>query len=173
MSKSLTVKPNNASRTAIEFPHMHNLLEEMERLTRRISERAFNLFQQRGGSDGRDWDDWFKAESEVLKAVPIEISESPDSYTIRAEVPGFKIGELSIQADSNRVYIHGKAESKKETSEKGAVTYSEVTAKEVARRVELPSAIDSTKVTAQLNEGILELTLPKMEPPKTIEIKVA
>jgi HSP20 family molecular chaperone IbpA len=55
--------------------------------TNAIAQRTFGLFQQRGGADGRDLEDWFRAESELLKPVPIEISESNDTYTIRAEVP--------------------------------------------------------------------------------------
>jgi hypothetical protein len=31
----------------------------------RISQRAYELYLQRGGSDGRDWDDWLEAEREL------------------------------------------------------------------------------------------------------------
>jgi len=34
---------------------------------REIARRAYELYQQRGGADGADWDDWFRAESQLLQ----------------------------------------------------------------------------------------------------------
>lgn len=173
MPTTLTVHPGKSSKTAVQFPHLHNLFEDMERLTDRISKRAFSLFQQRGGGEGRDWDDWLKAESEVLKAVPVEIVESDQSFSIRAEVPGFKAEELTVQVESNGVYIRGRSESRNEEKGKGVVTYSEVFSNEIARHIELPAIIDASKSEAKLSDGVLELTLPKSASPKAIDSKVA
>ena len=173
MSTSITVKPNTTSRTMIEFPPTRNIFEDFEALTNAIAQRAFGLFQQRGGADCGDLEDWFRAESELLKPVPIEISESNDTYTIRAEVPGFDAKDLSVRAEGNSVYIHGKSEQKKEEKKGKDVKYSEVYASELSRRIDLPSAIDPDKVSAHLATGVLELTLPKAAPPKKIEVKAA
>ncbi len=110
MPTSLAVKPG---KTTIEFPQVRNLFQELEGLTDKLAKRAFGLFRERGSFDGRDLDDWFQAESELLKAVPIEISEPIDSYTIRAEVPGFAAKDLTIQAEPNSIYIHGKMSGRK------------------------------------------------------------
>ena len=157
----------------IEFPQTQNLFEELDALTRRVAERAFRLFEDRGRLTGRDMDDWFRAESELLKPVLIEISESDESYVIRAEVPGFDAKDLSVQIEPTSICIHGKREEKKEEKKGKEVRYSEVSAMEVARRIDLPASINAEKVSAQLTNGILELTLPKAAPAKTIEIKVA
>jgi HSP20 family protein len=173
MPTSLSIQPKTSGRTLIEFPPVRGLFEDMESLTNKIAQRAFELFQQRGAFDGGDWSDWFQAESELLKATPIEISEADDSFILRAEVPGFDAKEINVQVEPNSIYIHGKVEHKKE-SEKGAeVKYSEVSAREIARRVDLPRTINPEKATAILNNGILELKLPKTAPPKTIEVKAA
>lgn len=173
MPTSLTVEPKTSGRTLIEFPPVRSLFENMESLTDKIAQRAFELFQQRGAFDGQDWNDWFQAESDLLKAVPIEIREAEDNFSIRAEVPGFEPKEISVQAEPNSIYIHGKVERKKE-SEKGAeVKYSEVCAKEISRRVDLPRTINPEKATAILSNGVLELKLPKAAPPKTVEVKAA
>lgn len=173
MPTALSVKPSASGRTTIEFPQSHNFFEDMEALTRRIAQRAFGLFQERGASDGRDWDDWFIAESELLKPVPIEMGESDDAYTIRAEVPGFDAKDLTVRAEPNSIYIHGKVEQKKEEKKEKEIKYSEVSAKELSRRIDLPSSINPEKASAQLTKGVLELTLPKAEPPKKLEVKVA
>ena len=42
------------------------LFEEMEKTFEEIRRRAFGLFEQRGALPGRDLDDWFRAERELL-----------------------------------------------------------------------------------------------------------
>jgi HSP20 family protein len=101
------------------------------------------------------------------------MSESDDTYNIRAEVPGFDAKDLTIQAEPNSIYIHGKAEEKKEEKAGKEIKYSEVSANELSRRIDLPSSINPEKASAQLTKGVLELTLPKAAPPKKLEVKVA
>ncbi len=173
MPTSLTVRPSTSGRTAIEFPLVRNFFTDMEAITNRIAQRAFSLFQERGAFDGMDWDDWFRAETELLKPVPIEMSETADSYTIRAEVPGFDVKDLTVQAEPNSIYIHGKTEKKKEEKKGEEIKYSEVSANELARRIDLPTSINPEKASAQLTNGVLELTLPKADSPKKLEVKVA
>jgi len=173
MSISLAVRPIATGRTTIAFPQISNIIEDFDALSNAIAQRAFGFFQQRGGGNGLDRDDWLRAESELLKPVPIEMSETKDSYTIHAEVPGFDAKDLTIQAEPNCICIHGKKEQKKEEKTGKEVTYSEVTANELYRRIDMPSSINSDKVSAHLVNGVLELTLPKAAPPKSIEVKAA
>lgn len=174
MSTALAHKPDISNKTAIQFPLTLNFLDELEALSRETARRAFALFQQRDYADGRDLDDWLRAESEILRPVPIEMSESDDSYTIRAEVPGFNANNLTVQADSNSVYIRGKAEQKKEEKKGGGhIKYTEFSTTELCRRIALPNSINPEKIAARLTNGVLEITLPKAAPPKTIEVKAA
>lgn len=173
MSTSPITQPSTTTRTAIAFPRTRNIFEDMEALSKEISQRAFSLFQQRGGFDGQDLNDWLRAESDILKSVPIEMSESKDGFIVRAEVPGFEAKEISVQADPNSIYIHGKSEHKKEEKKGEEIRYSEVSANEFCRRVDLPGTVAPEKISARLANGILELNLPKAVVPKTIEIKVA
>ncbi len=98
MSSVLATKPNMSSKTTIQFPQTVNFLDELEALSRETARRAFNLFQQRGRADGLDLDDWLRAEAELLRPVPIEMSESEDSLMIRAEVPGFDARHLEYSS---------------------------------------------------------------------------
>ena len=173
MSTVVATRPNMSNKTAIQFPQTVNFLDELDALSRETAKRAFALFQQRGYMDGSDLDDWLRAESEILRPVPIEMSESDDSYTIRAEVPGFDAKHLTIQADGNSVYIHGKNEHRKEERKGGEVRYSELSATELCRRIALPSSINPEKIAARLTSGVLELILPKAAPAKTVEVKAA
>jgi len=169
MSTSLAVPPKNATSFVI-FPHSPSLFADFDNLSRQIAQRAFSLFRDRG-DNGRDLDDWFRAEAEFLKPVPLELSEDDANYTIRAEVPGFTQKEISVLAESNSIIIEGKKEERKEEKSGKEIKYSEVSASQLRRRIDLPTSINPEKVSANLVNGVLELTIPKAAPPKAIEVK--
>lgn len=135
-----------------------------------IARRAFEIFDGNGRWDGRDLDDWLQAESEVLHPVHLEISETSDTLTVKAEVPGFTANGLDIQVDGTGLQVSGKHESKEE-SKKGKTVYSERCAKEVFRSVTLPSAVDGSKAKATLKDGILSIELPKASPAKGVAVE--
>lgn len=170
MSMSLIVSPSRSGRTALEFPLIRNFFADMDDLNSRIAQRAFQLFQERGWGNN-DLGDWFQAEAEILKPVPIQISEAESSFVVRAEVPGLDAKDLTVQAEPASVYIHGKAEQKKEEKKGEEIKYSEVSARELARRIDLPTPINPEKASARLVNGVLELALPKAAPPRKIEVK--
>lgn len=157
----------------ISIARPSSIFEEMEQLMRRIEERAFNLFEQRGGGDGFAWSDWFRAEHDLVKAMPIQVEETDNEVVVHAEVPGFEAKELTIRADPDSLSVFGKAEKKTE-SEKGAKKYySEISSNEVYREISLPSRINPDKTTAHLEKGVLEIHMAKAAPPRTVEIKAS
>jgi HSP20 family protein len=135
-----------------------------------IEKRAFEIFNNNGRWFGRDLSDWFQAESEILHPVHLEIAETEEALTVRAEVPGFTAKELDIRVEGNRLTIAGKHESKEEST-KGKTIYSERCAKEIFRSVELPTDVDGTKVNATLKDGVLNLELPKAPHAKSVRIE--
>jgi len=73
-----------------------------------IAHRAFDIFESRGGSPGHELEDWFRAESELLRPVPLNVTESDDEYIVRAEVPGFGSKEIRVIVEPLHVVISGK-----------------------------------------------------------------
>ena len=92
---------------------------------------------------------------------------------MEAEVPGFTKDQISITAEGNTLHIRGTAESKKDdkATDGHTLMHSERTKSTFDRYVRLPAAISPSKVTAALNHGVLEITLPK-EKPATIAIAI-
>jgi HSP20 family protein len=172
MSTAVAVQPTTTGRSMIDFPQSRNIFGDFDAITNRIAERAFGLFRERG-SGGKDLEDWFRAESDLLKPMPLELSETDKDFRVKAEVPGFSTKDLTVQAESNSICIHGKREETKEEKEGKKVRYSEVSSNEICRRIDLPASINPDKVTASLNNGVLELNIPKAAPPKRIEVKAA
>src|SRR5215467_6775663 len=101
------------------------VLSRMERMHDLIERRAFEIFDRGGRFVGRDLADWFQAEAELLHPVHVEIAESDEALTVRAEVPGFTAKELDIHVEPRRLTIAGKHEHKKEHSKNGKTIYSE------------------------------------------------
>ena len=88
---------------------------------------------------------------------------------IEAEVPGFTASELQLSLEPRRLTISGKKQSSSE-EKKGNVLYSERCSGELLRSIELPVEVNSSRATATLNNGILELTAPKAAS-KTIPVQ--
>jgi HSP20 family protein len=152
-------------------PAPTNPVDQMQALYNSIARRAFQIFEGKGGIFGRDWDDWFQAEAEVLHPVHIDVVDAGESLKVRAEVPGFTIQDLDVSVEPERLTITGKRETKEEHEQKGKVVYCERCADEILRVIDLPAAVDAAKVTATLKDGVLHLEMPKAAPAKKIKIE--
>jgi HSP20 family protein len=147
-----------------------NAIDRFQQVFDSIEKRAFEIFNNNGRWFGRDLSDWLQAESEILHPLHLEIAETDEALTVRAEVPGFTAKELDIRVEGNRLTIAGKHESKEEST-KGKTVYSERCANEILRSVYLPSDVDGTKVNATLKDGVLNIELPKAPHAKSMRIE--
>lgn len=154
---------------AVKVSEAQSLIERANRISEQIARRAYQLFEADGFPAGRDLEHWLRAESELLHPVPVSIRESESALTVQAEAPGFSAADLQIGVEPRRVTISGKRETKEE-SRKGKSIYQEQTASEIFRVIALPAEIDTAKAAATLNNGIIELTLPKASqtPPRAV-----
>jgi HSP20 family protein len=102
----------------------------------------------------------------------INVTEDSDRLYVRAELPGVKANDLEISATGNTLSIGGE---RKVAPESEAASYHrhEREAGAFRRTITLPADIDSNRVEAHYNHGILTVTLPKAElaKPKQITVK--
>ena len=145
------------------------LFDRMEDTFNALTRRAYETFESNGRVFGRGLENWFQAERELLHPVPVNITESDESFEVKAEVPGFNEKEVEIGVQPRRLTITGKRETKKE-EKKGKTVCAESCADEILRMVDLPAEIETDKVTAALKNGVLELTLPKVAKAHTLRI---
>lgn len=142
----------------VEPQAIYNRLNE---LYDAVARRAFELFEDDGRILGRDLDHWYRAEAELLHPAHVQVRESGEAIIVEAEVPGFRANELKLSLDPRRVTISGKKQSSGE-EKRGNILYSERCSNELLRSVELPVEVNVSHATATLNNGILELTAPKL-----------
>ncbi|MBU6390947.1 MAG: Hsp20/alpha crystallin family protein [Planctomycetota bacterium] len=105
---------------------------------------------------------------------PIDLSETAEKITVKAEIPGIDPKEVDISIQGDTLLIKG--EKKEEKEEKGKNYYRmERRYGGFSRSIDLPSSVDTNKVTAEYKNGVLEITLQKKEAvkPKQISVKVS
>jgi len=163
--------------TPITINEPRGIFERMDRVYNDIARRAFEIFEGNGGTLGRDLDNWFAAEAELLHPVKLNISETDKALTVQAEVPGFTEKDLEIRVEPTRLTITGKRETSTK-QEKAKTLCQEYRSDEIMRVIELPAEVDNEHVTATLKNGMLELQMPKATRAATtagtrIEVKAA
>jgi HSP20 family protein len=147
-----------------------DLVTQFDRIYDSIARRAFELFERNSRWFGSDLDDWFRAESELLHPLPLELKETDGDFTVRAEVPGFAQKDLEISLEPRSLKIAGKRETK-EQEKKGKMIRSELCADQILRTIDLPADVDTSKATASLKNGVLTIDLPKAVHAKAVRIE--
>ncbi len=102
---------------------------------------------------------------------PINVTQDADRLYLRAELPGVVASELSISALQNRLTISGKRVIAKE-HERASYHRKERPEGTFNRTLTLPMWIDAERIDARYTDGILTLTLPKVEEAKPRQITV-
>lgn len=156
--------------TALVPLTFEGMVNRMNEMFDSISRRAYEIFERNGRPLGRELEDWFEAERELFHPVHVHVTESEDSFEIKAEVPGFTEKELEVSIEPRRLLISGKRETAKE-EKKGKTLYSEKCSDQIMRVVHLPVEVEAEKATATLKNGMLELSVPKAAKAQTIRIQ--
>jgi HSP20 family protein len=107
-------------------------------------------------------------------SVALDVVESEDEYLVKASVPGINPEELEITFEDNRLTIKGEVKEESEVNE-ARYHLRERRFGSFSRSIKMPSGIDSDKIEANYEKGVLELHLPKVEEvkPKKIAIKTS
>ena len=103
----------------------------------------------------------------------IDVYETPDSYVVTAEVPGLTREDVELAVEDTRVTIRGHRVDRR-VSNRSAVHFHQVERGHgaFARTLEFAERIDSDQVSADLADGVLSVTLPKVPPPPARRIEV-
>jgi HSP20 family protein len=169
--KAMTHHSSHASsNTDLNLVSVHELFEHTQDVFHLIARRAFEIFEGRGCVHGNDREDWCLAESELLTPVKFHISESGERITARAEVPGFNRQEIKVSLEPHRLIISGKAETR-EDRQSGKHSQSHGHERLIFRVIDLPAEVDLSKAKTTLNDGTLEVVMPKADPAKSVRVE--
>jgi HSP20 family protein len=108
-------------------------------------------------------------------AVPFmpsaEMYETPEEIRLKIEVPGLEPKDLNVEVTEDEVSISGERQSETKTEEKGMI-HSELRYGKFERVIPLPTPIQMENVKSEYKNGVLYLTLPKLEEGKKRSVKV-
>jgi len=106
----------------------------------------------------------------VQYAAPlVDVESNEEGYTIRAEMPGVDKSGLEITVDNGELTIVGHRRTSELT---GEPVYREIRNNDFRRVYELDPAIDTAKISARIEQGILTLALPKADSVRPRKITV-
>lgn len=131
----------------------------------RMFDRWFENFFQPGGLRPyrMDW-----PETRIPK---VDVIDRDDEVVMRAEVPGATKDDLDVSVSDNMVTIKGQTR-REEKEERGDYYRREISQGAFARTIALPDNVDSGRAKAKFSDGVLELTLPKLEKSKRHTVKI-
>lgn len=105
------------------------------------------------------------------KMPNVDVIDRENEVIVKAELPGVDKKDIDVSVSKNTVTIKGKTSHEKK-EEKGNYYRCEISRGSYSRTLPLPSEIDEEKAKANIKDGILELTLPKVEKARSKTIKV-
>jgi HSP20 family protein len=112
-----------------------------------------------------------RAEEQERYLTPrVDVVETRDAYLLEAEMPGVDKRSLELSLDGNELIITGRRPPKMDS---GELVYRESSPLGFRRVFELDPSIDTAKVTARMEQGVLRLTLPKADRVKPRKITVS
>ena len=92
----------------------------------------------------------------------IEVAETPAAVIVKAQVPGVSKEHLQVNVTDNALTLKGEVQEDTTTEEKN-YHRREFHYGAFARTITLPTTVQAEHATAQLKDGVLEVTIPKRE----------
>lgn len=102
---------------------------------------------------------------------PVDIYETAQGLVVKADLPGVAKEDLDLRVENSQLTIRGRANH----AVRGEPLYREYELVHFFRQFELTDSVDQEKISADLKNGVLTLSLPKAEEakPRRIEVQVS
>ena len=131
-----------------------------------LQDRMNRLFRDSFGPEAHD-----QSLATSSFAPPVDVYEDEHNITLKVEVPGIEEKDIDVRVENNTLTVHGERKFEKEEKEENfrrvERQYGSFT-----RSFTLPTSVDAEKVSANYDQGILKISLPKKAEAKPKQIKV-
>jgi HSP20 family protein len=151
------VLPERRSTTTPERWEPLSELEQVTQRMRRMLDQTFGGFPSPLLTEAAGW------------SPLVDIEEQDNAYLLEAELPGVKREDVNIEVVGNELAITGEI---KERERKGALRRRTRRTGRFEYRVRLPDQVDAPKIDASLDQGVLEVRVPKSQRAKRQKIEI-
>lgn len=168
MSKNVTNIKKEAPAKAEPQGFFRDMEERMQELERHVG----SLFERDWFSPMRlDLPEWTHRGIMEWKTPKVDVIERDNEILVRAEIAGIDKEDLDVSLTENAITIRGcTSEEKKE--EQGDFIRHETMKGEFERTLSLPAKVDGSKAESTYRDGMLEVTVPKLELTRRHKVKV-
>lgn len=128
-----------------------NPFEELERLFDRMSDQF----------EGGDWSPGLSGLQGL--GVAVDVADRGDQFVVTADLPGFDKEEIDVQLRGDTLQLSAEREEATEEAEEGRYVRRERRTEAASRSVTLPEEVDQDGVSAEYQNGVLTVTLPKAQ----------
>jgi HSP20 family protein len=97
----------------------------------------------------------------------LEVFDRDDQRVVRAELPGMKREDVHVRVVGNTLVIEGERRADGERTSRSEWRYGRF-----SREIPIASELDSSRLTARMSDGVLELSLPYREARRAREIRI-
>jgi len=125
----------------------------------------------------RDWFDWNNQNYSLTNTtIPaVNIKETVNEFEVDVAAPGMSKEDFKIELNNNVLTISSEKQSENETKEGKNVTRREFSYQSFSRSFTLPAIVETERITAKYENGLLRVNIPKKEeakpkPMKQIEV---
>lgn len=113
----------------------------------------------------------FLAERSDILAPALDVWEDKDNVYVETDLPGFNQKDIKLNFKDDTLSISAQKEENQEEKKKGYYRCERFQGS-FYRAAALPSHVDSAKIAAKYQDGVLKVTLPKKEEAKEKEIQI-
>ena len=142
-----------------------NPFEEIEQFFERMS-RQFDERSEPWGDDGP------LARLGESEGMAVDLVEHDDEFVVTVDAPGFEKEEVDVRVTDHTLHVEAEHD---ESVDEGDERYlrRERRHESMRRSIRLPEEVDTESVNARLNNGVLTVTVPKLEATeaRTIEVQ--
>jgi HSP20 family protein len=114
----------------------------------------------------------FFREMPAEPSIKLDVSEDEKAYHVKAELPGVKKEDISVEIEGNQVSLAAEVKREQEEKKGEKVVHSERYYGRQFRSFTLATPIDRNAAEAKFADGVLDLTLPKAGPAPNQKIAI-
>ena len=130
-----------------------------------LQDRMNHLFRNSYGSEGQE------ALTTTSFAPAVDVYEDEHQVSLKIEVPGVDEKDIDIRVENNTLTVTGERKIEKEEKEEN-YRRMERQYGSFTRTFTLPTTVDTEKVSASYDKGVLKISLPKKAEAKPKQIKI-
>lgn len=103
--------------------------------------------------------------------IPLDIRSEGDSLVVAASLPGLKADEIEVQVDEGVLSISAETKTGNDEEQNGYLRRERRSGR-FQRAVRLPENVDGEQAASRYEDGVLTITLPRVEAKKAKQIEV-